>query len=86
MDKETYAFFYMGKLICGRKSMIRQRIAAREAGQAMNDFAAYHRRRWTDHQTGAYRFRNRSLPALGALVTNQRPSCPQTGHGSNRLP
>jgi hypothetical protein len=34
MDKEAYGFFYIGKLICARKSTIRERIAAREAGSA----------------------------------------------------
>ena len=34
MDKEAYGFFYMGKLICARKSTIRARIAEREAERA----------------------------------------------------
>lgn len=35
MDMETLGFFYMGKLICARRSTIRDRIAAIEAGEKM---------------------------------------------------
>ena len=31
-EKKALGIFYMGKLICARKSTIRARIAAREAG------------------------------------------------------